>query len=886
MCLESGLTRPKNSINVAVKNFADFGVSVALFWAFGYALMFGVSNSGLLGFNDFFVSAESQPKLASFFLFEAMFCGTATTIVSGAVAERMKFKAYLLVTCIASGLIYPLFGHWAWNGINLGSFNGWLGQLGFVDFAGSTIVHSIGGWIALAALLVIGPRQGRFDSQNGSRKFHGANLQLSVMGAMLLWLGWFGFNGGSVLSLNDRVPGIIVHTVIAGVAGAIASGLISWQRRKVPEVELLINGSIAGLVSITGSCHAITTPQAALIGAIGAVFMMLTKYLLERLRIDDAVDAVAVHAGAGVWGTLAVALFGNPQLLHGNLSKTSQILVQLLGIVVAFICAFGLTWILLFSINRFFGLRVSPADEDLGLNISEHHAQTEVYDLFRVMADHAKKQDLSLRVPVDPFTEVGRIAVRYNQVMDSLEDAITRTEAIIKTATDAIITFSHSTWEILTANPSAEDIFGYSKSKLIGSSIVKLLELPTEDVTEQKLLIENYLKSGRHQVVGRRENGTTFALEITVTQATLNHSCFYTGTFRDISDRKRAEEALQQAAQTLQTSLELQQKNRQLEDTLRELKYTQAQLIHSEKMSSLGHLVAGVAHEINNPVNFIYGNLTYAGEYVRDLLHMLKIYRRELPEPSPEMAEEMESLDLDFIQDDFPKIVQSMKEGANRIRDIVKSLRTFSRLDESELKFVDIHEGIDSTLMLLERHLQPTLTRPGIEIIKEYGQLPKVECYAGQLNQVFMNLLSNAIDALDMGGDRANGNGCAPESRYHKFANGNWRSPIVQPVVPTIYIDTEVISEKHISIRIADNGPGMTEDVKTKIFDPFFTTKPVGKGTGLGLSVSYQVVTDKHGGKLTCNSAPNKGSEFIIEIPLEQPLSINACERYAIGSES
>ena len=403
MCLESGLTRSKNSINVAVKNLADFGVSVALFWAFGFALMFGHSVGGGIGSTGFFLNLEVDPELAAFFLFQAMFCGTATTIVSGAVAERLKFGAYLIITCLISGLIYPLFGHWAWNGVDNGELTGWLGHLGFVDFAGSTAVHSIGAWVGLAALLVVGPRSGRFPAQERPRKIHGSNLPLSVLGAMLLWFGWLGFNGGSTLEFTPQVASIMAHTIVAGVAGMLTAAAIGWRQRKIPEVELLINGSLAGLVSITASCNAVTTAEAALIGGIGGAVMLLVNYWLVRWRIDDAVDAVAVHGGGGLWGTLALALFNRPGLLETGLSKGHQLWIQLLGIGVCFVWAFGLTWILLTVINRILPLRVSAEAEHIGLNVSEHHAKTEVYDLFTVMDKQANTQDLSLRAPVEPI---------------------------------------------------------------------------------------------------------------------------------------------------------------------------------------------------------------------------------------------------------------------------------------------------------------------------------------------------------------------------------------------------------------------------------------------------------------------------------------------------
>lgn len=421
MCLESGFTRTKNSINVAVKNLADFGISVFLFWSFSFGLMFGSSWWGWVGFDSFFLEIGQDAKLAAFFLFQAMFCSTATTIVSGVVAERLRFATYGTIAVLVSGLIYPTFGHWAWNGIATGSTTGWLQQIGFVDFAGSTVVHSVGAWVALAALVIIGPRTGRFTTAGKANKIHGSNLPMSVLGAMLLWFGWLGFNGGSTLAFNDQVATILVNTVMAGVAGMMALTAITWWRTGIPEPESLINGSIAGLVSITASCHAVSTAAAVVIGLIGGIVAYSVIRLLEYYRLDDAVDAIAVHGGAGVWGTLAVALFGQRDLLGTGLSPVSQLLVQMLGIGVCFAWAFGVAYWLLRGINHQFPLRVSVEVEEIGLNYAEHKAKTDAYELLRTMDEHAQTQDLSLRVPVDPFTEVGHIATRYNQVMDVLE---------------------------------------------------------------------------------------------------------------------------------------------------------------------------------------------------------------------------------------------------------------------------------------------------------------------------------------------------------------------------------------------------------------------------------------------------------------------------------
>ncbi|MEH1922889.1 ATP-binding sensor histidine kinase [Nostoc sp.] len=293
---------------------------------------------------------------------------------------------------------------------------------------------------------------------------------------------------------------------------------------------------------------------------------------------------------------------------------------------------------------------------------------------------------------------------------------------------------------------------------------------------------------------------------------------------------------------------ELNEKNQHLQEALEELQSTQSKLIQSEKMSSLGQMVAGIAHEINNPINFIHGNITHASDYVQQLLDLINLYQQQYPHPSAIVEQKIEEMDLEFLTEDLPKVLDSMKVGSSRIRNIILSLRNFSRLDESEMKPVNIHEGIDSTLMILQHRLKEKSDRPEIEVFKEYAQLPDVICYAGQLNQVLMNILSNAIDALE---------------DYNNGEDSPRRNPQIR-------IRTELGEVNTLKIRIADNGYGMTAQVQQKIFDPFFTTKSVGSGTGLGLSISYQVVVDKHKGQLSCESTLGEGTEFVIEIPLQQ----------------
>jgi signal transduction histidine kinase len=293
----------------------------------------------------------------------------------------------------------------------------------------------------------------------------------------------------------------------------------------------------------------------------------------------------------------------------------------------------------------------------------------------------------------------------------------------------------------------------------------------------------------------------------------------------------------------------VEDRTRELTTTLNELQRTQMQVIQSEKMSSLGQLVAGVAHEINNPVNFIHGNLNHVEEYAQDLLHLMQLFQHHYPEPAAEIQSEMEATEIDFVQEDLPKMLGSMKVGTDRIRQIVLSLRNFSRMDEAEVKAVDIHEGIESTLTILHHALKAHSERPEIQVVREYGDLPLVECYAGQLNQVFMNILSNAIDALD---ERN-----ATRTREEMKASPN-----------CITIQTRVIDHQWVQIVIADNGPGIPASVRHRIFDPFFTTKAVGKGTGMGMSISHHIITEKHGGILSCVSELGNGTQFVIQIPI------------------
>jgi len=554
LCLESGLTRNKNAINVALKNVADFAVAAILFWLVGFGLMFGDSLGGWVGSSHFGVLGEVDIPgwLVAFVLFQMMFCATAATIVSGAVAERMHFSIYLAISAMVGGLIYPVFGHWAWGGSIGNEGAGWLQALGFVDFAGSTVVHSLGGWVALAAVLVIGPRSGRFAAGAASRVIPAGNLPMAMLGVLLLFFGWFGFNGGSTFAFNERVPGILVNTALAASAGILVGIFLGWRLHRYFEVLYALNGAIAGLVSITACAHVVSGHEAILIGAGGAAVMVFANEWLLSKRVDDAVSAIPAHLAAGVWGTLAVALFGDLALIDTGLGRGAQFGVQLVGIVVCGVWAFGVAWLFLSGLGRITRLRVSEEDERVGLNVSEHGARTELIQLLETMETHERTGNLAGRVPVEPFTEVGQIASAYNRVIYALEEATDQTRAIIRDVRDGIVTFTRD--GVLTSlNPGAERLFGVAAAGMVGQPVLQLLAVDGIPVAISHARL--YTPGEKIEVkVGKPGIGRR-VLEVSVSENRVGQDVQLTGTIRDISDRKQIEAQLHRERDLAQVTL-------------------------------------------------------------------------------------------------------------------------------------------------------------------------------------------------------------------------------------------------------------------------------------------------------------------------------------------
>ena len=423
LCVEAGITRAKNNISVAIKNIADLAIAILFFWLVGYGLMYGASLGGLIGSTGFAFQRLGETSAYVQFIFQAMFCGTAATILAGAVAERCAFRSYILITCVTVVLIYPIFGHWAWAKGPDGTPVGWLGLMGFHDFAGSGVVHALGGGVALAAVLVIGPRDGRFLATGQPRRFNGSNLPLTMLGVLLLWFGWFGFNGGSALGLTEQVPALLANTMIAGTAGVLTAMTSSWLIDGKPSVFYSMNGALGGLVAVTAGCDLFTVGEAFLVGAAGGLIVYFGDRRMEALQIDDAVGAVPVHLFCGIWGLLAVALLGADELAA---SFGSSLGVQLLGSLVLVAWAIALPFALLYTLNIVFPLRVSHHVEQIGLNVGEHGANTDLNELFEIMQRQARDRDLSVRAPQSPFTEVGQIGLFYNSVMYELEQSADR----------------------------------------------------------------------------------------------------------------------------------------------------------------------------------------------------------------------------------------------------------------------------------------------------------------------------------------------------------------------------------------------------------------------------------------------------------------------------
>lgn len=541
---EAGLGRSKNGMSVAAKIIGGVALTCLVYWIIGFSLM------RRLGDADMFLSADSDPGVLAVFLFEVALACLPAAILSGAVAERIRLAPFLVIVAIFGVAVYPIFGHWAVGG-------GWLGNRGFVDGARALSVHSMGGFLALAGVLTVGPRAGRFDAARRATPIPGSSLPLAILGTFILWLGFLAAAGGTVV--GDGLARVLANGIVAGSAGGLVALAMGWSLRKKPEVELPTTGVLAGLVAISGCCHAVATPAALIIGGVAGGLSLGIERALVRATLDDATSAIPIHLGGGLWGTLAVGLFGDPHLLGTGLSRGLQLKAQIEGLLTAGIFGFAATFALFKLVGLVMRLRITPEEEAAGLNASEQGATSELDELVDVMEEQARTGDLTLRAPVEPFTEIGGIARHYNRVLETLAFTTAQTESLVRTSLDALVTFD--TQGIITSsNPAASAIFGYSEREFRSVAITSLFA-PSRDKAKGRAdlptLLKTFLGQAR-EVRGQRRIGEEFTMEVAFNYVSVGEDEIYTATIRDITQRKETEAELFRAQAEIRRRLELE----------------------------------------------------------------------------------------------------------------------------------------------------------------------------------------------------------------------------------------------------------------------------------------------------------------------------------------
>lgn len=824
--VEVGFTRAKNAGNVVMKNMVDFAAGSLGFFLVGYGLMFGTSAWGLFGTSDFFLSHLTPAgqvdnwKFANL-MFQVVFAATAATIVSGAMSERAKFVAYLCYSILISTLIYPVVGHWVWGG-------GWLARLGVIDFAGSTVVHSVGGWVSLAGVMVLGPRLGRYNRDGSANIIPGHNIPLVALGVFLLWFGWFGFNSGNTLSAtNPSIALIAVNTILAGGSGALSTMTLTWALRGKPDVGMTLNGVLSGLVSCTGGIAIFSPFSAVIVGCIAGSLLVFFLGLLERRRIDDPVGAISVHCLNGIWGTLAVGLFAQDSYVQNSLGYAVNGLffgggmgllgVQALAVASAFLWAFPVSLAFFKILNATVGLRVSPEEEVRGLDFGEHSMTSyPVFDEFQkkqeeILEELERVRELSLLHEISQSMHT----LHLNEILELILQGVARG-----------IGFDRVRLYLLEEEKKqlvCKVAVGVEKEKIENLSLPYDREdnMVSRAIMERKpFIIEDASRDPRVNV------GLISFLDVKsfAVVPLLTRDKVLGGIAADnlISQTLITEKKLQslmifanQAAMALENALmyeELKKFSNQLGERVKlasaRLAETQRQLFQSEKLAALGKLSAGIAHEIRNPLTSI-----------KILIYSL------VDENATEISREK---DLAVIEGEI-----------ERVNKIIKQFLDFARPRPPALEPMDVRRVIEETLSLVAYEIESQ----GVSLMREdASELPAVLMDGEQMKQVFLNLILNAVQAMPQGG----------QLRIRAVLKRGGAGDSAKPVV---------------EIAIQDTGRGMPEDVKNKIFEPFFSTKE--EGIGLGLSIAQRIV-EEHRGEIGVETAPEKGTTFFLRFPVDQ----------------
>ncbi len=805
--LEAGLVRSKNNINVAFKNLSDFAVAAIMYWLIGYGLMYGSSAAGLFGSSQFFFNpAEGH---GAWFLFQLMFCGAAATIVGGALAERTGFEAYLLISLLVGAVLYPVPGHWIWSGaaeqVSIDGTQGWLVQLGFMDFAGGTAVHLLGGCLALCAVIVVGPRLGRFAEKDGDGveppPINASSYPMATVGVMLLWFGWFGFNTGSAIGYSESLALIAINTALAAAAGSVALIVYFLIRTGKPSIGAVLNGTLAGLVGVTAGANVFTPMDAVLIGVVCALCMQFATGLLVKFRIDDVVGAFPVHAVSGLLGTLAVALLGDVAAFPLGHGRLEQFGVQLVGVAAVAGWSLSAGFAVFYAVNKLIPMRVSAEDELQGLNFSEHHAVTEVQDLLGSMIRQSTSGDFSNKVAEEPHTEVGQIAQEYNKVLDRIRLEIeTREKAyvqlkeashfqyIFENSYEGIIQFDMN-GEVRKANASAARILGYESIDRLCDSLGAYMNSFA------------FRNSDDHQKILQelKDKGQVVNAEIKFSRDVDGKPGVAICTMRTVKGNEDQEPCILASFADMGTRLE----NEKLK-----LANQAAEAANHAKSQFL----ANMSHEIRTPLNGVTG--------------MLELLNRT---------------DLEKHQQRYIEIAQN---SAQSLLSVINDILDFSKIEAGKLELDSVEFPLRETLADVVDIFASQTASKHVELI---GHIPLdlPEWVIGdpeRLRQVLINILGNAVKFTEAGSISLS---AVCKKRNDKFA-------AIQIAVKDTGcgISPENLTKLFNSFTQADAS----------------TTRKYG-GTGLGLTISRQLIGLMKG-QVNVKSELGVGSEFIIELTL------------------